>query len=387
MNHLCIMGPPRTGKTLICRALNMHENITSVMEPFFFYFKICRNIYYRALGHSNFDDNQPVSTHFCDDQFSVAQFNQYFSRLSFDDSDIQELIRLTTWQQETLINERGPALVPLLDQLKPDSAIGVLTQLVQITLQAYSKEKMKYIGFSEGWCDEFISPLMNMPSLPFRTIHAIRDPRSIVASRLYGSKIEENYDGSYPILFLIRHWRKSVAYSILNQSNPAYLMVMYENLVSSPKTWFEKICSHLDVPFSDKLMHPDHFVDGAGDIWRANTNHEKKKGFSTSSISKWKEIIPDDVIGFIEYLCYPELRYLGYDVTSGDIGLQELSSFSENEDKIVDWLKPYNLTINDEELKKEVVRRQLLDAPDLCENTLKSHYFIDPLVFDVLSGS
>mgnify|MGYP003969968545 FL=1 len=385
LKNICIMGTLRSGKTLVSRALNIHPYISVQVEPYFFFFKICRNIFYRDILKDDIDPESPISSGFANFSGYTNLFNEKFNNLQFKDSDIKELIKKTTWQQEYEDCKRAPLIVPMLHSLRPGSAKEVLNKLMKILAVSYQKENLQYIGISEGWCDEFIAPLTT--DLHYKCIHIIRDPRAIIASRNYGLNINEKYGGKYPILFLIRHWRKSVSYSILNKNNPNYLSIRYEDIVENPEYWFDLICKHLDVYFDENILRPDKYINGCNNFWKQNTSFKVESGFSTSAINRWESVLSKEDVSLIEYLCKPEMHYYKYINKFEDCSTSNIVSYKENSNDIVDWLKQYNLYITEDEIKKEIMRLQLLDLPvDYVSDSTKKSYFYDDCVYDSLLG-
>ena len=377
------MGTLRSGKTLVSRALNMHPNISLQVEPYFFFFKICRNIFHRDILKSNLDLNRPISAGFYADPADVELFKNEFLNIQFHNNDIDELIKMTIWQQESEKKERAPQIISLLHDLRPGPANIVLINLMKVLARAYPKKELKYVGFSEGWCDEFVAPLMD--DINFKCINIIRDPRAVIASRNYGKKMEEEYGGKYPILFLIRHWRKSVAYSIINDKNPNFLSIKYEDLVRKPEYWFNIICKHIGVPMDKVLLQPDKYINGNNELWKQNTNFESGSGFSTTAINRWKKILPKQDMLFIDWMCKPEMKYCGYesDFTGGQLG--EIVSYRENNDDIVKWLRSYNLSVTESEIQKEVTRRHLLTMPEeYVSKLMMGFYFYNDHVYHKL---
>jgi hypothetical protein len=303
-----VFGAIRSGKTLIGRAINSNPYASVQIEPFFFYFKICRNIYYRDTLKQKYDNNQPIESDFCIKSDIRNGFRDIIRTLRFNESDIAELKKWTIWQQDVAEGERAPKVNPFIKELKAGNAVDVLAQLYSILNKAYPISDLKCIGFTEAWVDNFIEPILSSKEIRQKVIHCIRDPRQIIASRNFGNN--SKYAGKYPLLFLIRHWRKSVAYSIINKDNPDYMCVKYEDLVNFPDEWIMKICNHLDVPFHEDMMRPEKFINGLNEPWKPNTNFKLEKGFSKSSLAKWKEVLPEEAVGVIEYLCAKEMDYL-----------------------------------------------------------------------------
>ena len=375
MKHLIVLGTQRSGKTLVSRALNMHPNIIVQVEPYFHFFKSCRNIFFRdVLRKTNFDPNYPMDSGFCKPYKEKHLLQESFADISFNDSDIVELRRMTIQQQESVKGERAPKIIPLLNRLEAGTAPFVFKQLMDILHEAYFKEGVQLVGLSEGWCDEYIQSLLNLEDVDVKCVHCLRDPRSIVASRNVGGRI---HVGKYPLLFIIRHWRKSIAYSLLYEEHPKYMAVQYENLVLKPELWFQEICAFLEVPFSQKLLDPSTFVNGDGSLWKQNSafNVSDRGGFSQSSIDRWKDVLSKEEIGVVEYLCKAEMEYLNLKRFNPEYPLKDLLCFREKEDEIIDWLKKYNWTFNEKELMLEIVRTFIIENSQISNTEDLIDYF------------
>ncbi len=378
------MGSIRSGKTLIGRALNMHPNIIVQQEPFFFFFKLCYTIFQRDFLKKDIDTRQPLLPDFCISGQERRLFAESFIDIQFMGQDVKELKRLTIKQQELGGNERAPEIIPFLEMIRMGSAIEVLKDLLTILGKAYQKDDCRYIGFTEAWCDKFIGILLNLQGFSFKCIHAIRDPRAIIASRNAGRNIKQKYGGKYPILFLIRHWRDSIAYSITNREHPYYLSVKYEDLVNSPRLWFENICELLNIPFDEGLIQPERYVDGRGHVWKQNTNFEAGSGFSSKSLFKWKETLSRQEIGFIEYMCRSEMEYFKYRCTQEDFNLHELIDYNEKKDETLSWLLPYVSTLNDSEMSLEIMRYALLNIDSFVPDEIVQYLFGDGKIYNTL---
>jgi len=383
IKKLIVFGPIRAGKTLIGRAMNSHPLISVQQEPFFFFFKMCRDIYHRDVLKDNYDFSQPIESDFCMKPEQKKGFNDYFENLEFGSDDIVELKKRTILQQESAGSERAPRITPFLDNLKPGKTKETFNLLYDILLKGYHKEGLKYIGVTEVWVDNFIEPILSLKERNHKVVHCMRDPRQVIASRNYG-KNTEKYGGKYPILFLIRHWRKSVAYSIINRDNPDYLAVKYEQVVKSPEEWFRKICAHLEVPYHEDLVHPERYKNGIGNIWKQNTNFDAGKGFSRESLEKWKKVLPDESVGLVEYLCGAEMDYFGYKRINNDFDLKSLVSYVEDEEPLIEWLKRYSLLVNEKDISLELVRKYFLDTDELASDEILDYFFISKNVHEIL---
>jgi len=208
------------------------------------------------------------------------------------------------------------------------------------------------LGITEAWCDHYILPLLEN-SDSSRCIQVIRDPRAIIASRNSCHNLMEKYGGKYPILMLIEHWRSAVHNHLICQGDSNYLAVKYEDIVTTPEHSFERIVSFLDLPFSESMLQTHKYIDGLNKPWRQNTSFAQKKGFSTASIDKWQQVLTDEEIGLIEFLCQKEMEYLGYKISQPQYNLNDASNFYEDKEKFVPWLRPFNLEVTSENIKSE----------------------------------
>jgi hypothetical protein len=148
-------------------------------------------------------------------------------------------------------------------------------------------------------------------------------------------------------------------------------------VVREPEKWFREICDFIGVPFSERLLETSLYVNGDGSIWQRNTAYKGpiKEGFSTDSVERWEGILSRDEVGLIEYLCKTEMDYLGIKRNNHTFSLRDLVAFREDENTITDWLRKYNLVINDEELILEIVRKFLLEKGNIFSGDHLYDYF------------
>lgn len=384
MKHVCVFGAMRSGKTLLGRALNSHPAVTLQNEPYFFFFKLCRNIFMRDVVGQPFDPGTPVGIHIFQPTKIRADFVKAFPDLHFNAGDIAELKRMTIWQQESEGDERAPRIIPHLDLLREGDAAAVFETLMAILAKAHPKDALQYTGFSEGWVEAFIEPLLIACNRDIRILHVVRDPRAVIASRNAGMDVKKKYGGKYPILFLIRQWRKGVAALISQKARTGYLALRYEDLVRAPEKIFDKIFKFLQIPFDAAVLRTDRYVNGAGLPWKQNTNFKPASGFSTKSIDRWKTVLKGEEIALIESLCLPEMSYLGYKPTVAGADVASLWPVAENDADIVDWLKPYALAGSRDALSLEMVRRELLHNGNHLSDAAAGYLFHEPSAYAVL---
>lgn len=384
MKQVCVFGAIRSGKTLLGRALNSHSAVTLQNEPFFFFFKLYRNIFLRDVIGRPFDSGAPVGVRIFQARKERADFVEAFSHLHFNEDDIAELKRMTIWQQEAEGDERAPRIVPHLDALRPGKASAVFQTLMAILETAYPKRHLQYVGFTEGWVEAFIEPLLTTFGETIRILHVVRDPRAVIASRNAGMDVARKYGGRYPILFLIRQWRKGVAVLLSHQGHDGYLPLRYEDLVTSPETALQDVQRFLQIPFDEGVLRTDRYVNGVGRLWRQNTSFKPVSGFSTSSVHRWKTVLDAREIALIESLCMPEMTALGYELTTTGTLDPLLWDLAEQDDGLVQWLKPHELTGNRDAWAIEALRRELLQDGNSLSDDAAGYLFHDPKAYRLL---
>jgi len=385
MRNLFITGWQRSGTTLLARSINAHPHIVVLNQPLFPFFKMCRNKFYKDIQSLDIDENLPISEDFFIGNTTNKTFSSHLTNLSFNKEEIAKL-KCYIIEEQRNSSDMAPKIINFIEELVDGTYESVLFQLISIMIKAYPKKNAEILGLKEAYCEKFIEPLIKSFNFDFKCIQIIRDPRAVYASRNYGNYLKST-NGKYPILFVIRNWRESVEYLISNSKyKDKYMFIKYENLVCKPEDSLSKICDFLDVDFSADLLDFDKFIDGEGNQWFQNSSFESKSnGFNPDSLSRWEEVLSLQEIGLIEMLCKREMKYLDYKTTDNSFGLKDLSSFDENEEDYVPWLKKYNYTLNEEEIKREIFRLFLLENKSMINlENLKDRFFATEEAFKYL---
>jgi hypothetical protein len=213
----------------------------------------------------------------------------------------------------------------------------------QSFLNSYIKNlNQNKAGNKEVLAEEFIPYL----SKHLKTILIVRNPNDVITSLRFG-KYKEFVGEHRPLLFDIRNWRKSVAFAIKEQSNPNFLLVKYEDLVTKFHAELDRVLSFI-LGIETK--------SGQDIKWKIQRNSSFEKTdptISTSSINNYTNYLSPQIQGTIEYLCYSEMKYLNYACsTENEIDLKRIEEF-----------RIYNLSNRPEfeyfDLEKELEREEL----------------------------
>ena len=337
---LSISGMFRSGTTLLARMLHSHSKIIVASDTMAEFFKSIRNEQYIENG-ININPTFPFDSNFNDNNSSLRNI------IENSDFDIpikcinpQELIQKIKVASEPF----SPIFTSNLNEvfISDKNYLDLFTRLLDTIEKSYYKQEAEVLGFKTVWTEEFQSVFLNTFSNG-KVLFIIRDPRSTIASSF------AIHNHRYPLEFLIRQWRKSVFYALMfteisQKFKDKCILIKYEELIQNPHLSITKILNFLDLKLEKSLLEPSNFRDGKNEKWVQNTSYDSpKEKFNTTNMEKWKQILPINIIKFIEYSCYPEMLKLNY--------LPEYTKLSDIEQapiyplddvsQIAEWIKKF----------------------------------------------
>ncbi|WP_420386052.1 sulfotransferase family protein [Roseivirga sp.] len=336
---LILAGVFRSGTTFLARALNSHPQLNIASDPFFEFFKVARNIWFRD-SDPKYDDRQPLEDYFLKGENYYRSFHDNFETIRFESSDIEELKR----QIPRNAGIFSPAVLPFLHKIRPGLAFEVFEQLLEIVELAYPKQDASVTGIKEVWVDEFASPLLEQG---YKFVHIIRDPRAIIASN------KKSSTGAYPILFLIRQWRKSAAFALRNRGRNNFFLIRYEDMVSNPDDYLRSMLTFIGVPFHSNVVNANTYRDGSGKQWTQNTSYQAKEGINTKSMEKWRTVLDTEEISIVEGLCQHEMKALDYEFDQTSFPIREMLNYDLPAETIADWIRKYDFEFNEKRILEE----------------------------------
>ena len=305
-NLLFISGTSRSGTTLIDRLISSHPELSVLSQPFPYLFLFAKKSFLASLGYEN--EYNVLSSCFMEKRYNIRDFNNYLNNLTISSDEVVKLF-------EQMQNYSGQKIklsnISILENLnKKDSFINHFKNLLSIMQK---KTNISYVGSKEICCEEFF-PFLTENSV--KCIMIIRDPRDVISSSVFGNS--EEYIGKHrPVLFYIRNWRKSVAFKIHLENNNNFLFLKYEDLVNNPLNELNKITEFLKIKnFTEEILRKD-IVDQDGRRWVGNSSYNPDYSLiSQKSQGKYKELMPPEMINYIESLCFPEMNHLNYEITT-----------------------------------------------------------------------
>jgi len=367
--NIMLNGCFRSGTTLLDKLLHAHPDIVMASQPFPVLYFYLKEIFLNKKG-INF--RYPLDHMFNQRGYAHDDFMIFLDTYKISDDDIDIIFEMmeqyTSGLQTPQIKEYRKSIVP-------GTFLDVYQQFNDCLLTIFpNKNTPLYVGGKEAFVEEYAPFLLKRG---IKTIVIIRDPRDVVAS-VYNSVVEKYMGESRPLLFLLRAWRKSVALSLAYEDDPNFTWLTYEDLVTKTSSTLDKITDFLRIaPFPENIFEKGIFNQD-GVLWRGNSSYVRSLELNSSSIGQFTDRLNEQVIGYIEHACYPEMRALGYDFSlSSKYSIDALMSYQEifdvTHEKFYDCR---NYSCSKQRVSDECRRRELLLSDDvtLSDQEIKSWF-------------
>jgi hypothetical protein len=274
MSFFIIFGSPRSGTTLLAQCLNLHSEIlvpfeTDIIVPIAF---IVERVKDESVGKSL------ITEMTCNSYYFNESIGEY----------------LTKDEAASAIQNAEYTLPAIITNLY--TAVG-------------GKAGKKLCG------DKSPNDLHNVPILqnhgllhePTRVIHIVRDVRDTFFSLMRLKWLPGDDNGRV----YARAWSADnlFLYDVYQATKQPYFFLRYEDLVSEPKKWLERLCLFLGVEFESRMLDTSSF-------------HQRYKGvaahshlydiISTKRIGQWKTQITDEQLALYEPQAREALLRFGY---------------------------------------------------------------------------
>lgn len=388
-NALFSTGTARSGTTLFARILSVNKQIKLTNDPFLPIFRSFRTELIRQTIEPEFDALLPLEDYY----FSEKKINRMKIiqngdlNLSFPKN---QKIALDA-QLKARVPLGAKELSPFIGQLQGDTYCNLFQNGLNLIEKAHNAEDTKWCGFNDNWIVEFF-PLLAKAFPDAYFIVIIRDPRGTMASSM---KLREKEPDLVPLMYsFAHHWRKHVAFSRMLRVNPVMkdrvAIIRYEDLVNDPENLVGKLCQDLGVDFELSMLDTEKFRPFRGDKWTPWSNFNvPEKGIYIDATTSWRKYLSKGVIEFIEFICDPEMRLVGYDPEVYDGGLPsgEVMRFLLEDDKIsTGWRGGHESW--DNEHAYELFRKQALKLDkELLSTEMLEKFFLFEDVYKELTKS
>lgn len=298
---LFVTGMVRSGTTLLEKLLCNHPELSVASQPFpYLWIEVKR----RFLAELGFEaDPLPLSPLFPEPRYTPEDFAEFLRRHRLSAEALARwLDAMRSYSgQRTRVSIPRERLAEL-DGLPLAEAARGLHRAA-----AHRREAIAF-GAKEVRCEEYLLPLLHEG---FHAFLIVRDPRDVIASMRSGRGRE--YVGEpRPLLFELRSWRRSVTHALALADHPRFRLVHYEELVRRPEAVLEDLTESLGVDSFPAHALRGELRDQRGQPWRANSSHGEGVGISNRSVGAHRRELDELERGYVETLCFPEMRALGY---------------------------------------------------------------------------
>jgi len=366
MRQLFITGMMRSGTSLAQTILDNHPQLFVAPQPFYQLYLDIKQLF---LDEHNLHSLLPLGDGMDAGNSERNLFNKWLHVRNFNEPE-------TAWLIERSITGKSGGACAAGGKLsaKPGTFFSIRNELHTSLSKHLCSQTPAYIGSKDAFCEEYVPELIN------NNVHClliIRDPRAVIASACHGIYFKSVGD-RYPLLMLIRLWRKSAAYWLALRNSPLAQAVRYEDIVAKPENIMCDITKWLDIQAFPDFMKDQPLRDFGGNIWKGNSSFGNKVGVESSTKDTWRTLLTTDEIRFIEACTKPELTALGYSYNN-DLKQSDISSFTEDVSGVREtYLPTYMLNENNREM--ELQRWKSAEIGQYY-NQEEKRFFLFPEVF------
>jgi Sulfotransferase domain/Sulfotransferase family len=374
-NLLFITGYPRSGTTLLEKILHNHEDISIGSQPFpVVYYKI-KEAFYANKGIK--PPVFPLGHLFVERHYKIEEFTGFLAKFEIP----KALIKRAFIDMEGYGGQKTPIRYEHLTNVKPGKFINVYKQLINIVAAMYGKANSGCKGSKEAFCEEFVPAFL---SANVKVIVIIRDPRDVLTSINFGRGAE--FAGrTLPTLYILRNWRKSVAISLVYNRHSNFMLIRYEDLVNNYMKVLKRLTDFIKVsPYSGEEFN-NGILDQDGNVWSANSSFGQQNFISNASIGRYKTLLSEETIRYVESICYTELQAMGYEITACKEGIDEpaIRKFREPF-KIYRKELPIGYSSDNVQIENEIQRIRMFNMRPSTEE--KRLWFIFPEIYDIYAN-
>lgn len=309
----------RSGSTLLDKLLANHPDISSLSQPFPLLYVEIKKAFFKSINHP--ESIYYLNNLFLEGEYGPEQLVDFLDNYSFSKKQLFSIF--DDMKDYSGQYTKCTDIDSIIDQIDEFNLVDVVRQLLYLLRH---NDKARTYGSKEVIIEEFLPFFIGNG---FRGIVIVRDPRDVINSTFYGNK-EEYVGGARPVLFHLRNWRKSVSFCAGLTDNPNFLQVRYEDLVKDTDGTLREITNFLKVSEFEHSFIDRPILDQKGRNWKSNSSFKSNKGVTNASLKKYRQNLSDDEIKYIEYTCYPEMKFLGYDFENEKVEFEDVKNYKEH---------------------------------------------------------
>ena len=290
-----VTGTLRSGTTLLSKLLALALDTSPIVQPVQLILVRLKALFLEQVGVPDWYVKYPLA----DDSFQTAidmnAFIAFLERYRLERDVVQSWL-VDDFRYSGVISKPDDDISPLSSWPGGDLKSFLLAYLAVLRAGAHK------VVWKEVFCESYLPYLVRgkMPSVAI-----IRDPRDVILSQIAGNS-DQHVGPRRPLLFQIRQWRKSVAWSLWLEEQAYGSRLSFEDLVRSPDAVVGGVLG--------SFFSPSAFTSLIKNA-RLNSN-SSFSNFTTvepSAIGRYKLHLRSDIREFIEAACWPEMRLLEYE--------------------------------------------------------------------------
>lgn len=312
-----VTGMLRSGTTLTQVLLTSHRQAWVAYQPFHQLYVDVKQRYLDATGIAvspPLDDGAPGRP-------DAGHFDAWLREQWFDDAAASSLAAHAT-------TGKGGSMAAIARHLHaaPGHFASVRESLHASMAHCLGVAPRAVMGSKEILCEEYL------PALADAGVHCvvvIRDPRAVIASANHG-RYRDQVGDRYPLLMLVRLWRKSAGYWLQLRHHPRIHALRYEDLIASTDATLAGVAHWLGIAPFPAGMADAPLSDHGGRPWHGNSSFGDRAGVAAESMQQWRQVLSRDEIAFVEACTEGERRQLGY-AGAGAPEVDDILGFVEDE--------------------------------------------------------
>lgn len=375
---LFVTGCYRSGTTLLDKLLHAHPQISMATQPLPLLYTYFKEAFYRERGLRR---RYPLEHLFLEDGYTAADFHDFLDRHIMPAAELDGMFEAMA---DYLSQDWTPQLLEMRAAFQAGTFIDIYRQLDACIARIFPKLRLAYVGSKEVLCEEYIPYLL---ARGVRAVMIIRDPRDMIASANFRQR-DSFIGANRPVLYSLRVWRKSMAFTLAYEGHPGLRWLRYEDLVEEPVQRLNEIAAWLDIPAYPTDAFSKGVLDQSGRQWQGNSSFDPQKRVSPAATGRFAQRLPRAVIAFIEACCRPEMVCAGYVPSTGY--RFEAGAITGYHDPFPDIHErfPKDYSSSDDHREQELARYEKLrpTAPMLAEDMAR-RWFIHERAYQRLSDA
>ncbi len=371
-SQLLLTGVGRSGTTLAEKVLHAHTEICMGSQPFPDLFLRAKEAYLADRGVVR---PNPIGTRFLEADGTIEELAAFLDHDEWSSSRLDDLFDAMAANDgqytKVLVGARGA--------VRPGRFFDVYSQLLTALAVRLGRQDAAWVGSKEASFEELAAIILDRGGA---AVIMLRDPRDVLTSFHHG-RGREFAGATRPTLFILRQWRKSVAFTIHLLGHPRFVAVRYEDLVSRPAEVVRQLAGRLAMQCCGLEELGDVVRDQTGEVWTGNSSFERHRGLSTNPVGRWRQHLDSATATYVDAVCGPELRALGYPAEQLTDAQRSAAIRSFREPVVVSHRRfSSDYSTSRDNVEAELRRLSLLRQS--TANVDLSRWFIFPEVFETL---